>query len=63
MLHTGDHYETRARLERHLELRRLTRRLTGFVFGASAPETRARAGGHGKAGCANDLGHKTNRAA
>jgi len=37
MMHTGDEYETRARLARHHELRRLSSALAGLVFGRQAP--------------------------
>lgn len=38
MFHTGDIYEIRARAERHRELRRLRKTLTGFLFRSAKPE-------------------------
>jgi len=53
MMHSGDTYEIRARLERHRELRRLTRCVTGFLFRTSAPERQTRSF-PADLGCAND---------
>ncbi|QDG78080.1 hypothetical protein [Labrenzia sp. PHM005] len=59
MMHTGDHYEARARAERHYELRRLTKALSGFLFGSTAePHSNRR---HRQA--ANDHSANTSRAA
>lgn len=62
MMHSGDDYEIRARIERHAELRRLLRGLTGALFrGHAKPATLPRR--PVAAGCANDVGHLGCRAA
>jgi hypothetical protein len=53
MMHSGDTYEIRARLERHKELRRLTRIVTDTLFRRSFPQTQMRPF-PADLGCAND---------
>ncbi|GAB4534608.1 MAG: hypothetical protein Tsb0019_36230 [Roseibium sp.] len=53
MMHSGDTYEIRARLERHRELRRLTRIVGGFLFRTQAREPKKRPFPY-RLGCAND---------
>lgn len=60
MMHTGDKYEARARAERHYELRRLTRALSGFLFGTTV-EPKGFTAYH--KGAANDHAANKSRAA